>query len=95
MARTPMVTRTIVTTKVTAMCVDIKQGETETREFIIPRSYKDNATALKTLEKIYNTGDFKVVSVIAKEEQETLYGMTEDEFINHAEKLPPRTSKNE
>lgn len=36
-------------------------------------------------------GRVKVVHIVESEEIETLYGMTEQEFIQHAKVLPPRT----
>ena len=38
MARTPMVTRTITTTKATVMCCDIEAGDTITEQISVPRS---------------------------------------------------------
>ncbi len=38
-----------------------------------------------------NIDRVKVVHIVESEEIETLYGMTEQEFIQHAKVLPPRT----
>lgn len=95
MARVPMVTRTIVTTKATVMVVNIPQGETETKSIVLPRTYKDDKALLKQCTKVVDTEELKVVSVLAKEEVETLYGMTEQQFIETAKVLPPRTEKQE
>lgn len=95
MARVPMVTRTIVTTKATVMVVNITQGETETRTVTLPRTYKDDKTLLKQCAKVIDNEETKVVTVLASEEVETLYGMTEQQFIETAQVLPPRTEKTE
>lgn len=93
MARVPQVTRTITTTKVVAMVVNTTQGETETKTYVLPRTYKDNNAVLKQLQKTFDTDDVKVVKVLDVTEENTLYGMTEQEFIEHASVLPPRTEK--
>lgn len=94
MARQPMVTRTILTTTVKALCVDINSKSTCEQEFILPRNYKDDSAIMKALAKV-DTGALKVVHVIASEVNETLYGMTEDVFIANAKVLPPRTANAE
>lgn len=92
MARTPMVTRTIVTTKATVMCLDITKGEPFNEVYPMPRTYKDEATLLKKIKAKYETDTIKPVHIVAVEEVETLYGMTEQEFIEVAKILPPRTT---
>ena len=54
MARQPMVTRTIKTTKVNVMCVDINSGETFNEEVVLPRTYKDDAKLLAKVGDILN-----------------------------------------
>ena len=46
MARVPMVTRTINTTKVNVMCLDITAGEPCNRSVVVPRTYKDDEKLL-------------------------------------------------
>ena len=46
MARQPMVTRTIITTKVNVMCLDVEHGEPCNRTITIPRTYKDEKALL-------------------------------------------------
>lgn len=95
MARVPQVTRTITTTRVNAMVVNVAQGETETREYVLPRTYKDDKAVLKQLQKTYDNEEVKIVHVLTTKEENTLYGMTEQEFIEHAKVLPPRNSETE
>lgn len=95
MARAPMVTRTITTTKAIVMCVDVEKGEPFNKKVIVQRTYKDNDSLLKTVKPIVETETVKAVIIVDKTEVETLYGMTEQEFIEHATVLPKRKSKSE
>lgn len=90
-----MVTRTITTTKAIVMCLDIESGEPCNKSVVVPRTYKDDETLLKKVKEVIETETFKPVHIVGKEEIETLYGMTEQEFIEHAKVLTPRTSKEE
>lgn len=90
-----MVTRTITTTKVNVMCLDIETGEPCNMATVVPRTYKDDETLLKKVKEVLETETLKPVHVVSKEEIETLYGMPEQEFIEHARVLPPRTVSEE
>mgnify|MGYP006895541461 CR=1 FL=1 len=93
MARTPMVTRTITTTRASVMCLDVQDGEVLNKEITVPRTYKDDETLLKTVKPLIETETVKAVSIVSKTTIETLYGMTEQEFIEHAKQLPERNVK--
>lgn len=93
MARTPMITRTIVTTKVNVMCLDVESGEPMNKCVVVPRTYKDEKKLLKTVKELIETDTLKAVHIVDTEEIETLYGMTEQEFIEQAKVLPPRETK--
>ena len=90
MARQPMVTRTIQTTHATVLCMDIQNGEPCNRTIVLPRTYKDDETVLKAVKKVIDSDTIKAVHVVHTEVQETLYGMSEQDFISHATVLPPR-----
>lgn len=92
MARVPMVTRTIVATKATVMCLDVVQGEPINKDVTVPRTYKDEESLLKKVKSVIETETLKAVHIVSTEEIETLYGMTEQEFIQCAKVLPPRGS---
>lgn len=92
MARVPMVTRTITTTKAIVMCVDVEAGEPFNKEVSVLRTYKDKASLLKAVKPLIETETIKAVHIVDKTEIETLYGMTEQEFIEHATVLPERTT---
>lgn len=93
MARKPMVTRTIVTTKVNVLCLDINSAEPFNKVVTLPRTYKDEKKLLKKVEEVVNTDEVKAVHIVDKEELETLYGMTEQDFITNATILDPTTRK--
>ena len=93
MARKPMVTRTIVTTKVNVLCLDINSAEPFNKVVTLPRTYKDDKKLLKKVEEVVNTDVVKVVHIVDKEKVETLYGMTEQDFITNATILDPTTRK--
>ena len=93
MARKPMVTRTIITTKVTVLCLDINTAEPFNETVTLPRTYKDDKKLLKSVEEVINTEEVKAVHIVDKKEIETLYGMTEQDFINNAKILDPTTRK--
>ena len=93
MARKPMVTRTITTTQVTALCMDIHKCEPCNITVVLPRTFKDEQKLLKAVREQVDNDDIKVVHIVDKKEVETLYGMTEQTFIKHALKLDPNTRK--
>lgn len=82
MPRPKLVTRTITTSKITALFAK-ETGETQKLNFIFPGSYTKE-TALKTLKKFLEneeTDGFIPVVVTDIEETETRYGMKEEDFI--------------
>lgn len=89
MARIPMVTRTIQTTRANVMCLDVERGEPFNKEVILPRTYKDEKAMLKQVEKVVNTPTVKAVHIVGHNVEETRYGMTEQQFIEVAEVMPP------
>lgn len=93
MARIPMVTRTITTTKCLAVCMDTQSQEVKDIEFTLPRTYKDEATLLKVVKKVYEDDVTKIVYIKDVETVETLYGMLETDFIQSAKILDPETRK--
>ena len=90
MARAPQVTRTIQTTHANVLCMDIENREPCNRDVILPRTYKDDNAILKAVKKVIETDALKPVQVVHSEVNETLYGMSEQDFIAHATILPPR-----
>lgn len=90
MARVPMVTRTVTSTKATVLVVDITTGTTFDKEVEVARTYKDSDKLLKSIKSSFESATEKIVAIKSSEEVETLYGISEQMFIEIAEKLPPR-----
>ena len=93
MARIPQVTRTITTTQAKVLCLDLQTQQTVTKFVTVPRTYKDDAAVLKAVKRAVETDNLKAVHIVDTTVDETLYGMTEDEFIQHAKPLPARNIK--
>lgn len=74
------------------MCLDIETGDPCNKSVVVPRTYKDDEKLLKKVKEVLETETLKPVHIVDKEEIETLYGMTEQVFIEHAEVLPARTA---
>ena len=93
MARKPIVTRTITRTQVNVLCLDIVAGEPFNQQVTLPRTYKEDKKLMKAIEEVVNTENVKAVHVVAKEEVETLYGMSEQDFITNAVVLDNETRR--
>lgn len=92
MARTPMVTRTIQTTKANVLCLNIVEGEPFNKVVTLPRTYKDENAMLKVISKMVDNDEVKAVHVVDSYVEETLYGMSEQRFIELAQVMPPRNA---
>lgn len=77
------------------MCLDIETGEPCNKSVVVPRNCKDDEKLLKKVKEVLETENLKPVHIVDKEEIKTLYGMTEQEFIKHAEVQPPRKASEE
>lgn len=93
MARKPMVTRTITTTKCTVLCMNVVSCEPFNKVVTLPRTYATEEKLTKKLRELIDTKDEKFVAITSAEEVETLYGMPEQKFIDNAEILDPETRK--
>jgi hypothetical protein len=93
MARAPMVTRTITTTECVVLCLEVAKAEPFNKAVTLPRTYTDDKKLLEKVREIVDTNEVKAVHIVSKKEVETLYGMTEQKFIENAKVLPPRGVK--
>ena len=93
MARQKMVTRTMKTTHVNVLCLEIETAEPFNKDIVIPSTYKDEKKLFNKVKELIDTDSVKAVHMTDVEEVETLYGMTEQEFIEHARELDPETRK--
>lgn len=88
MARIPMVTRTLTTTKVNVLCLNTETCEPENRDFTLMRTYADDKSIMKAIEKLnVLEPEVKAVKVVSVETVETRYGMTEVDFMAVAKVL--------
>lgn len=83
MARKPKISRTIVTTHVDLLCINISEEATFTKTMVLPRTYKDDGAILKACEKLCTDDNIKIVHVVDKKIVSKKYYMTEQEFIEH------------
>lgn len=94
MARERMVTRTVVTTMVDVLVININTAETGTKTFVLTQNMvKDEKTMLNNAQVMLENecGEtWKAVAIKNIKEEETLYGMTEQDFMKYAKVLPPR-----
>jgi hypothetical protein len=91
MARVAMVTRTLATTKVSVLCLDIEKATPFTKELVLAGTFKDEKSQMKAVSaQVDVENKVKAVHVTKSENIETLYGMTEAEFIKLAKVLPAR-----
>lgn len=91
---TRMVTRTIITTKATALCLNLETAEPYNETIILSGTFKSKKDVLKAFSKTYDEEDVKkAVSIVDYTEEETLYGMTEQDFLQYAKELPKRGEK--
>lgn len=91
--RKRMVTRTILSTTITALCVNPQTAETFEQDFTLIGKYTDKDKVLKKASKLYNTKDCTIVVVRELKEVNELYGMDEADFIKGAKILDPDTRK--
>lgn len=98
MARKVMVTRTIKSTMVNVLCLDISTAEPCNKYFYLPGAMVDSEGKLKEKAAMKIIGEMsencteKPVSVVGYEVIEKLYGMDEATFIANSVVLPPRST---
>lgn len=85
-----MVTRTILTTEVSVLCLNLIKSEPFNMDVSLPRTYKDEKSMMKKVSALIDNDERKAVHIVRTEVKETLYGMPEEEFLIAAEVLPPR-----
>ena len=90
--RKPVVTRTINSTLVHALCMDLAEGRAYETDIMLPGIMRDERKILRALAAHVPEGH-KAVTVKGFEHVKTLYGMDEEVFIQHAHVLPPRGTK--
>lgn len=90
--RESKITRTITTTNVTILCLDVEAGEPMNRTFQLPGEYKKERDIIKAAEKIHDEPNVKLVHVVDTEVTSKLYGMPESLFLKYAEEVTRKTA---
>lgn len=93
MARKRMVTRTIESTKVTTLALDVTTSEPQNMTYNLSGVYDNDTKLLKAVQKAFDTDVLKNVHVVSHETIETIYGMDENTFLAQAVVLDPVTRK--
>lgn len=91
--REKMVTRTVVSTVVTMVTLDLKTMTPETATYTLPIDSDDDKVLLKYAKKAFETDTMIIVKVTFEGTSEKLYGMTEIKFLENAVELDPETRK--
>lgn len=95
MAKPRMVTRTILSTKATLLCLNTESAEPFNETVNLGGIYKDDKSLMKAAKKLVENDTISVCKVVNVEVIEKLYGMTEQDFLASAKELPPRLAKTE
>lgn len=82
-----LITRTIVTTKVTVLGVNATIGETENRTYLVPGAITDQAKALKLAIKQNTEPEFVPALVVDLAQAEQVYGLEISKFMEHAHEV--------
>lgn len=97
MARVAMVTRTVTESTLAIKCANTDTEAFETVAVVVAGDYKEDSATIKTVARraIKDRKELVFMSCTVVSKKETLYGMTEEEFLAHAQVLPPRGTKAE
>lgn len=82
-----LITRTIVTTKVTVLGVNATIGEIENRTYFVPGAITDQAKALKMAIKQNTEPEFVPALVVELAQDEKVYGLEVSKFIELAHEV--------
>lgn len=82
-----LITRTIVTTKVTVLGVNASIGETENRTYFVAGAITDQAKALKLAIKQNTEPEFVPALVVDLTQDEKVYGLELSKFIELAHEV--------
>ena len=98
MARKVMITRTIKSTLVNVLCLDISTAEPCNKGFTLPGTMVDSEgklkekAAMKIIAEMCSNSTVKPVAVVGYDVVEKLYGIAEATFIANSVVLPPRNA---
>lgn len=92
MARERMVTRTVTAVEYEVMSVDVNSKTISMDKIVIPSGDTMTDKAREKAIKANLPEGHTFVQITGQSIKETLYGMTETDFIKYAKVLPPRTA---
>nr|DAW58777.1 MAG TPA: hypothetical protein [Caudoviricetes sp.] len=84
--RIPVITRTITTTRVELICLNVESGKTESVFMTFTREPKDDYI-LNKAKLVYENDNYKVVYIANKVVSTDKYSMYESEFVEKAKKI--------
>lgn len=94
MARARKITRTIKTTKVVALCINIAEEKPYKQEVTLSGVFKDDQSLLKAVKAAVDSDTVKAVHIEGPYVVEALYAMDEQKFIELAEIVPAKANEN-
>lgn len=89
MKRERMVTKTITTTDVTVLAINVETAEPHNETFQLLGKYKTDEDILKEIDKLVEHPN-KVVHIVDKHESSTKYTMSENDFVEYAVAEPEK-----
>ena len=96
MRKEKMVTRTMTTSVIAIMGIDMETASVKTVEISIAGTIDTtDEKQVNAIKEKVTTDSFKPAMVTVKETIEKLYGMTETDFLKYAKELPARTKTEE
>ena len=89
------ITRTIKTAEVTVLCLDTITAEPFNETINLPGDVKTEDKMMKLAREKIDNDSVKAVKIVNVNIVETLWAMSEEDFIANAKPLPPRKTTNE
>lgn len=93
MAKEAKITRTMKTTEVTAVAVNLTTRECFTTVHTLPRTYKDNKEILKVVKANFDTDEINHIDIESVKVIEKRYGLAESKFLEVAEEIPVKSTE--
>lgn len=85
--RSPFITRTVCSTIVTAMVVDVESAEVSNQTVTFPRIFKTDKDLENATRFAIDTEKVKFVSIVDVSHDKGVYGISETDFMAHAVRL--------
>lgn len=82
-----VITRTVEAKAYSVLCLNIKTMHTETRSLALTKEFSTEERTLAELKKLYETADWKLVTITGVTTTTALYVLDEAFFLSHALKF--------